>query len=205
VAGSDETRRIIIGLGNPGRKYRDTRHNVGFMVVGELVGRLGLSAGRSAFEGELHDARPTTQGESRRVALFQPMTFMNRSGRAVSELVRFYKAEPNDLLVVYDDLALPVGALRARPGGSAGGHNGLKDIIQALGTQDVPRLRVGIGSPPGRMDSADYVLQRFNKEQKEEIGVSIQQAADAAMDWVFNGIDYVMQKHNRKGETTGNE
>ena len=143
------TTRFVVGLGNPGRRYAKTRHNVGWMVLEELGRRWGVSVGRSMCGGMVYDARPVgSDGAIRRVQLFEPHTYMNRSGEAVKGLLNFYKAETADLLVILDDLALETGVIRARQQGSAGGHNGLNNIIALLGTQDVARLRVGIGSPP---------------------------------------------------------
>ena len=142
----DNQRKFVVGLGNPGRKYQHTRHNVGFMVLAGLFGRWQPSPPRKAFSGELCEAVAAGQ----RVMLLAPQTYMNLSGQAVLEMTAFYKAGASDLLVVMDDMALPVGQLRFRSGGSSGGHKGLADIIRRLGTDQVPRLRIGIGAcPPG--------------------------------------------------------
>ncbi len=201
---TSQTTRFVVGLGNPGREYRGTRHNAGFMVVRELAVRCGAGDGRSAFQGVLLDGRFERGGERRRVMMFAPQTYMNRSGQAVAELLRFYKADPDDLLVVMDDMDLPLGAIRARAGGSAGGHKGLADILRALGTTDAPRLRIGIGQPPGQMDPADYVLSKFPAKELETFAPAVRTAADAVEDWVFHGIENVMQEYNRKTQTTGN-
>jgi PTH1 family peptidyl-tRNA hydrolase len=128
------------------------------------------------------------------------MTYMNCSGQAVQEMAAFYKAELHEILVVLDDMALPVGQLRARAGGSAGGQKGLTDVLAKLGSQQVPRLRIGIGAPPGRMDGADFVLSRFGPAEQEIIDVAIVQAAMAVEDWIFRGLDFVMERYNRKEE-----
>jgi len=132
--------------------------------------------------------------------LFEPHTYMNCSGQAVRELMAFYKAEAYELLVVLDDMNLPIGRVRLRANGSAGGQKGLADIVRHLGTQAVPRLRIGIGCPPGRMAGADFVLSKFASNELETIDVAIQVAADAACDWVFRGISYAMERYNRKPE-----
>jgi len=179
------------------------------MVIDELARRWQLAEPRSAFGGLLRDGWPAgprsggPQG-TRRVVLLTPQTYMNRSGSSAAQMVGFYKADPADLLVVLDDMALPPGQLRARSGGSAGGHKGLADVLTALGVNDVPRLRIGIGPPPPRMDAADFVLTRFGPEEIEDIEHAIQLAADAVGDWVFSGIEYVMQKYNRRTQDTGN-
>ena len=194
----DENRtRFVVGLGNPGRKYERTRHNVGFMVLAALARRWQPLPPRRAFQGELCDARVKGQ----RVMMLAPQTYMNLSGQAVVEMAGFYKALPEEILVVLDDMALPVGRLRARAGGSGGGQKGLGDIINRLGTSEVPRLRIGIGAPPGVMDAADFVLTAFLPEERPLIEIAVEQAADAGEDWVFHGITSVMDKYNRKAET----
>ena len=191
-----------MGLGNPGRQYQQTRHNVGFRVVEVLARRWKLQGGRKAFSGRLVDARISRTGSaSRRVMLLEPHTYMNRSGQAVGALAAFYRIARQDILVVLDDMALPVGRLRIRTGGSSGGHKGLADVLAATGTTELPRLRIGIGSPPPMMAGVDYVLTPFEAQEKEAIGQAIELAAQAAEDWVFDGIDVVMEKYNRRAET----
>jgi len=189
----------VVGLGNPGRQYAQTRHNVGFRVVELLRDRWLAGQGRSGFGGWLWQVRPTgPQGAGRNVVLFAPQTYMNRSGQAVRELAAFYKAQADELLIVLDDMNLPVGRVRIRPDGSSGGQKGLADIVRQMGTQAVPRLRIGIGAPPGQMDGADFVLSRFAPDELEIIDVAIHLAADAASDWVFRGMTWAMEKYNRK-------
>jgi PTH1 family peptidyl-tRNA hydrolase len=192
--------RFVVGLGNPGRAYRRTRHNVGFAVVEALTERWGAGRGRRAFDGRLREARPTVAGAVRRVMLLEPATYMNRSGSAVAAMMRFYKAEVADLLVVLDDMALPLGRLRIRPGGSAGGHKGLDDVLAALGGEQVPRLRIGIGPAPAGMDGTDYVLTTFAAAERETIDEAVRQAAQAVEDWLTLSMNDVMDKHNRKGD-----
>jgi PTH1 family peptidyl-tRNA hydrolase len=195
----DSERKFVVGLGNPGRKYRRTRHNVGFEALAELIARFSADGPREAFAGELWQARPA--GLDEQVLLLAPQTYMNRSGRAVAEMLRFYKASPGDLMVVYDDMALEAGQLRCRQGGSAGGHNGLADVIAALGTDEVPRLRIGIGAAPPRMDAADYVLGKFTEDEIAVIGPAVDAAADAVQDWLRHGIRYVMDRYNQKASS----
>ena len=205
-------RKFVVGLGNPGRKYAKTRHNVGFDVMTILQERWQLGDGKPAFEGHTWDARVPRPGgtaglaeEACRVTLLAPMTYMNCSGRSVASMLSFYKAKPEDVLVVLDDLALPLGQLRLRGDGSAGGHNGLDDILRACGTKGVARLRIGIGPCPGVIDSKDFVLGRFMKDEIEEIGVAIRYAADAVESWLFQDILSVMERFNTKTKTKKNE
>ncbi len=201
----DETsdrRRFVVGLGNPGRQYARTRHNVGFRVVEELARRWSAEAPRQAFGGQLREARPIgPDGTPRRVMLLTPQTYMNRSGSPVQELASYYKAAGEDLMIVLDDMNLPTGMVRARASGSAGGQKGLADILAKLGTRDVPRLRIGIGAPPGRMDGADYVLGRFTEAEEEAVGPAIVTAADAVEAWLARGMTFVMDRYNRKAES----
>ncbi len=183
---------LIVGLGNPGSQYANTRHNAGFMVIDRLIQRHGLSVGKTQFKSL---AAEGSIG-STRALLLKPNTFMNRSGQAVGEAARFFKIDPvEQLLVLVDDLALPTGRIRLRAGGSAGGHNGLTDIERALGTRDYPRLRIGIDAP-GRMSQVDYVLGRFSADQKEPLDLALDQAADAVACWLDQGIEPAMTRYN---------
>ena len=165
--------KLIVGLGNPGKQYAGTRHNIGFEAVDMLARRLGWISGpgdfaklaRANFDGLAVDGSVSLAGLSEKVMLLKPMTYMNLSGKSVQGAMAFYRLEPADLMVVLDDLALPCGRLRIRPGGSSGGHNGLKDIERALGTDQYPRLRIGIDAPPPFLPGKDYVLQPFSTEQ----------------------------------------
>ena len=194
----DDNTKYVVGLGNPGRQYANTRHNVGFEVVQALVRTWQAQGPREAFGGRMYDARVTRGDAQKRVMLLEPQTYMNCSGRSVRQLADFYKVQPQDLLIVLDDMALELGQLRARADGSAGSHNGLVDIVTAMGTTKLPRLRIGIGSPPGRMDWKDFVLSTFRSDETDVIGPTIQQAAGAVEDWVFRGMTYVMDRYNRK-------
>jgi PTH1 family peptidyl-tRNA hydrolase len=191
-------RKFVVGLGNPGRKYRDTRHNVGFDVIGLLAQRWSLGKPAERFHGWVLDGR--VGRDATPVTMLAPQTYMNRSGQAVRQMVDFYKASPADVLVVMDDMALALGRLRFRTSGSAGGHNGLADILRAMGSDQVPRLRIGIDSPPGPMDPADWVLGKFSAKEREIVDVAEQQAADAVEDWLSEPSQNVMEKYNRKGE-----
>lgn len=191
-------RRLVVGLGNPGRKYVGTRHNVGFEVLETLRSRWSMGDGKEAFEGLHWSGRWTRRGQDQPVMMLAPMTYMNRSGRAVRGIVEYFRLPLENVLVVMDDTALPLGQLRARGSGSAGGHNGLADILQACGSDTVPRLRVGIDRAPGRMDSKDYVLGKFTPPQREAIDCAIPRAADAVEDWVFHGLSRVMEIYNRR-------
>lgn len=184
--------KLIVGLGNPGRKYVGTRHNIGFDVLAELARRHGAPSPRAAFEAEI--AEISVGGE--RVLLAAPQTFMNLSGRTVRQVLDFYKLALSELLVVCDDLNLPTGRLRLRRSGSAGGQKGLQNIIEHTGTEDFARLRIGIDRPPERMDAAAYVLQKFSKAEKELIQPATVAAADAAELWVTLGPDAAMNRIN---------
>ena len=204
VPDNDQTRRFVVGLGNPGQEYAGTRHNVGFGVLEVLRRCWDADAGRRAFGGRVYDARPQRPGlGSRRVLLLEPHTFMNCSGRAVREMAQFYQASPPEVLVVLDDMALPAGCLRMRADGSPGGHNGLADVLAALGSEAVPRLRIGIGSPAPAMDPRDFVLGRFRAEEMDEIERAVRSAAQAVEDWVFHGTTYVMDRYNRSPDSPG--
>lgn len=188
--------KLIVGLGNPGAEYERTRHNAGFMAIDRLIGR-GASGQpvRARFHaGVVEGAVPNGP----RVLLLKPVTYMNRSGLAVAEALRFYKLNPaEDLLVLVDDVALPVGAIRLRASGGDGGHNGLADITRALASADYPRLRIGIGAP-GPVPQRDYVLRRFSPEDLAEIDPALDRAADAAELWAREGAIAAMNQFNVK-------
>jgi PTH1 family peptidyl-tRNA hydrolase len=184
--------KLVVGLGNPGRKYAGTRHNVGFDVVVLLARRFSAPAPRSAFQADVTEA--AIHGE--RVLLAAPQTYMNLSGRSVRQIVDFYKLSLDQLLVVCDDLNLPPGRLRLRASGSAGGQKGLQNIIEHLGTEEFPRLRLGIGRPPPPIDAVDYVLMRFPADERELIAAAIEQAAQAVELWVRVGTSAAMNQVN---------
>ena len=183
---------VLVGLGNPGRKYAGTRHNVGFEVVAELARRHAAPRPKTKFEAEIADV--VVAGH--RLLLVAPQTFMNASGRSVRQIVDFHHLAPGEVLVVCDDINLPVGKIRLRKSGSSGGQKGLENVIQHLGTPDVPRLRIGVGQPPAGRDSADYVLDRFHKSEQPAIDTAIGVAADAVETWLAEGIDRAMNRFN---------
>ncbi len=185
--------KLVVGLGNPGSRYRGTRHNVGFVVADLLAARWGAS-----FEGAPADAllARARQAGPEGVLLVKPLTFMNLSGVAVAEVARYFRIDPGDLLVVADDVNLPLGRLRARPGGSDGGHNGLRSIIERVGTSAFARIRVGVGRGDPRRDLADHVLARFDQDETAVADEAVARAADAAALWVTDGIDGVMNRYN---------
>lgn len=187
--------KLIVGLGNPGPQYDATRHNVGFDVLDRLARRYAPGAvARAKFHGAMIDA----EVEGERVLLLKPLTFMNRSGTAVSEVVQFYKLEPETaLLVMVDDVALACGLIRLRGEGGSGGHNGLADIEQRIGTADYARLRIGIDAP-GQIPQADYVLGRFRPDQRELVEPALEEAVDGAVCWAKNGILEAMNRFNRR-------
>ncbi|NIP85814.1 MAG: aminoacyl-tRNA hydrolase [Planctomycetales bacterium] len=184
--------KLIVGLGNPGRKYEGTRHNIGWMVLDELKRRHATGAAQARFHGQLTEVR---LGDVRS-CLLAPHTFMNRSGTSVAAAKSFYKIADEDLLVICDDFQLPLAKLRIRPSGSAGGQQGLADVIRALGHQNFARLRIGIGSPPPHWDAADYVLSRFGGGEQEERGAAVGRAADAVEVWATAGIGPCMNQYN---------
>ncbi len=185
-------KHLVVGLGNPGRPYQHNRHNVGFHVVDRLAERHGLTFSRQQ-NGALV-ASGSIGGCP--VILAKPQKFMNLSGGPVAALVKFYRIPPQRLLVIYDDLDLPLAVIRLRPAGGSGGHKGVQNIIERLGRQDFARLRVGIGRPPGRMDPADYVLQDFSAEQLPLIEGAWERAADAVEVWLSEGIEQAMSRFN---------
>jgi peptidyl-tRNA hydrolase, PTH1 family len=184
--------KLIVGLGNPTRQYQGTRHNVGFMVLGRLAEMHAAGRPKAKFHGELVEATIGTQ----RALLLSPLTYMNRSGISVHEARDFYKLPLEDVLVVCDDLNLPLAKLRFRADGSSGGQKGLADVIDRLGTEEFARLRIGIGAPPDYQDPADYVLSKFTPEEADEINAAVTRAADAVAHWVAHGIDDCMNRYN---------
>lgn len=194
--------KLIVGLGNPGPEYARQRHNIGFQVLDLFAERHGLTFDKFQKRARLALGQVTLKGPASasgwtgRVLLAKPMTYMNVSGEAVGALLAFYKITPADLLVVSDDLDLPVGRLRLRAEGGAGGQKGVASIIRLLGTEAFARLRVGIGRPPGQMDPADYVLRPFSAQEEEEMAVVRQRAGDAIEIWLAQGIAAAMNQFN---------
>ncbi len=184
--------KLVVGLGNPGRKYEGTRHNVGFAVLDHLAQRQHAAGAKHSFQGEVTE----TELHGHRVLLLWPHTFMNLSGASAIAARDFYKLENDDLFVVCDDFNLPLGKLRIRPQGSAGGQKGLADIILRLGTEAVPRLRIGVGPVPERWDPADFVLSKFAKQELGEIELAIVRGADAVEDWIKLDMKECMNRYN---------
>lgn len=183
---------LVVGLGNPGREYRNTRHNIGFFAIDALAKALGVSLGK------VQSKALVGQGKigSSKVILVKPQTYMNLSGQAVSGLLNFYKISTEHLIVIHDDIDLPFGTIRIRPGGGSAGQRGVKSIIEKVGTQEFARMRLGVGRPPGQMDAAAYVLQPFTKEDEEFLVNFLSKAAEAANEFVNNGLNAAMNKYN---------
>jgi PTH1 family peptidyl-tRNA hydrolase len=185
---------MLVGLGNPGPQYRDTRHNAGFWVIDEVARRWHVADAWRERDDALMVKKPGA-------LLAKPLTFMNHSGFAVSKLRQYFQVEPADILVVVDEVALPLGRLRVRPRGSAGGHNGLKSIIEQFGTDEFPRLRVGIGRGDARRNLADHVLSKFDPDERVTIDAAVLRAADAAEMFVSEGIERVMNTFNAAADS----
>ena len=193
--------KVVVGLGNPGSKYKDTRHNIGFTTLAEVGSRYALGRPVARFHAECLEA--VIGGQN--VLLLCPTTYMNLSGTAVAEVVRFYKLDPKtDLLVVCDDLDLPLAKIRVRESGGSGGQKGLKDIIAKLGSQDFARLRIGIGRPSSTSQVVDFVLTTFRSDEREEIGEAVKTAVDAVAFWVEKGTSETMNRFNFNGKKNGN-
>ena len=184
--------KLVVGLGNPGRRYEGTRHNLGYAVLATLARRHGIGTPKEKFHGEVLEA--DLGGE--RALLLSPTTYMNLSGTSVLETRDFFKIPNEDLLVICDDLNLPPAKIRIRTGGSDGGQKGLGDIIRRLGTEEFPRLRIGIGAPPPGWSATNYVLARFNEEEEKAMMEAVACAADAAVVWAAEGIQTGMNRYN---------
>jgi PTH1 family peptidyl-tRNA hydrolase len=193
----DQRPFLIAGLGNPGREYRNSRHNIGFSVLDALCEEFGLSFSRMESNAML----VKHIHEGKRLLLAKPQTFMNSSGQSVSALARFYRIENDQILIVSDDLDLPLGKIRLRPGGGSGGHKGLQSIIQHLGSDQFPRLRIGIGRPNTPQDPADYVLQPFYDSEQEELEIILKESIDCILAFLKDGVDTAMNRYNA-GQTS---
>ena len=193
---TDAGMALIVGLGNPGAKYDRTRHNIGFDCLNRLHASMGSPSLQAKFEGQFAKGR---MGQ-RDVCLVWPLTFMNCSGRCVSQFARFYKVELENILVICDDLSLPLGKLRIRKSGSSGGQKGLNDIIQSLGTQDVTRLRIGIDPTPAHWDTADYVLSKFSASERAIVDEGLFRANEVIAVWLKEGVDSAMNIFNRESK-----
>lgn len=187
-------RKLVVGLGNPGRKYAGTRHNIGFDVIERVATDWCADSAKSKFSGEIREVRIREQA----VSLLCPQTFMNSSGKSIKAAADFYKLPLENLLVVCDDLALDLARLRFRPKGSSGGQNGLGDTIERLGSKEFSRLRVGIGKPPASWDVADFVLSKFKDDEEVEMQIAVRRASESVADWVEHGTMFCMNKYNGK-------
>lgn len=183
---------LLVGLGNPGREYRDTRHNFGFMLIDRIAVRLNARGMKVQSKAIVTDA----VYEDRKLILAKPQTYMNLSGQSVQGLVHFYKIPLTNIMVLSDDLDIPFGTIRIRPAGGPGGQRGLSSVIESLGTKDFARLRLGIGRPPGKMDPANFILQNFSRDEMKTISEILDRAADAVFEFVKNGLDMSMNKFN---------
>lgn len=189
---SNQNAYLIVGLGNPGPEYRQTRHNFGFMVADQLAEELQIRFKRVKFKAMIGEGK--TGGKS--VILAKPLTFMNDSGQAVAALMKYFKVPLENLLVLHDDLDLPLGTIRLRPQGGTSGQRGMASIVEKLGTQNFPRLRLGISRPPGQMDPVEYVLQKFSPGELELQKMVTRQAAEAALLFIHSGLETAMNKYN---------
>lgn len=185
---------LIAGLGNPTKEYDKTRHNVGFCVIDVLADKYGIDVSEKKHKALC--GRGVIEGQ--KVLLVKPQTFMNLSGESLRAAADYYKIEPQDMIVIYDDISLDPGQLRIRLKGSAGGHNGIKNIIAQLGTQEFPRIKVGVGAKPPRMDLADYVLSRFSAEDQKRMDDAFREAAEAAVSMITDGAERAMNHYNTK-------
>ena len=185
---------IIAGLGNPSKEYEKTRHNAGFDTIDLLAEKLGIDLTEKKHRAYFGKGMIGTE----KVLLLKPQTFMNNSGESLRDAADFYKVEPEQILVIYDDISLEPGQLRIRMKGSAGGHNGIKSIIAHLKTQDFPRIKIGVGAKPERMDLADYVLSRFSPAEREKMEESFREGAEAVITFLKDGKDAAMNQYNRK-------
>ena len=185
--------KLIVGLGNPGKQYAATRHNAGFMVIDYLAEKLGVKVDKIKFKSVLGEGFAGTE----KIVLAKPQTYMNLSGEALLDMVQWYKLEPQDILVIYDDLDLPVGKLRLRMKGSAGGHNGMKSIIYLIQSDDFPRLRIGIGRPQNEnIETVNHVLGKFAEEEAKIMGEAVAKAAEAVMAVLDKGVEKAMNEVN---------
>ncbi len=190
-------RYLIVGLGNPGKEYVNTRHNIGFRCMDALVQAYNLS-----YEGRKKSKAKIANGMIREksVLIAKPQTYMNLSGSSVQGLANFYQIPPERIIVIYDDLDLPPGTLRIRPKGGTGGHRGMTDIVNKLGSKDFPRIRFGIGRPPGQMDPAKFVLRRFSDEEEETVQPTVERVIKTIETWLTDGIDMAMNQYNGSAE-----
>lgn len=185
--------KLIVGLGNPGAKYADTRHNIGFHVIDELAHRYQSPLTEAKHKGVYSVIRKGSE----KAILLKPLTYMNLSGESIGEVMRYYQLEPSDLLVIYDDLDLPAGKIRLRQKGSAGGHNGIKSTIAHIGTQEFNRIRIGIDRPKSPIKVADYVLGKFTSDEQQQMKEAVSRSADACEQWMEKSFLEVMNDFNK--------
>lgn len=190
--------KIIVGLGNPGKDYKNTRHNVGFMTVDKIAEELNVDIVKTKFKAVYGE----TNYKGEKVMLVKPVTYMNESGIAVRDIMNFYKISPEDLVVIYDDIDIDFGDIRIRKKGSAGSHNGMKSIIYQIQSEDFPRIRIGIGEKHKNQDLAKFVLSNFSKEEKEIIDNTVEEGGKAALDIIDNGVDHAMNNFNNRNKKT---
>lgn len=183
---------LLVGLGNPGREYRDTRHNFGFMLIDRIAVRLNARGMKVQSKAIVTDA----MYEDHKLILAKPQTYMNLSGPSVQGLIHFYKIPLTNLMVLTDDLDIPFGTIRIRSSGGYGGQRGLASVIESLGTKDFPRMRLGVGRPPGKMDPANFILQNFSRDELKSISEILDAGADAVLEFVKNGLNSAMNKFN---------
>ncbi|MEK6224134.1 MAG: aminoacyl-tRNA hydrolase [Thermodesulfobacteriales bacterium] len=191
---------LVVGLGNPGKEYTLTKHNVGFLVVDELGKRVGIDIQKSKFQSLYGEGFL----EGNKILLLKPQAYMNRSGGAVSSASDFYKIPPENIIVIHDEMDISLGRIMIKPGGGSAGNNGIKSIISSLGSKDFIRIRIGIGKPNAKSDGANHVLSNFNKSESAMVEESIQTAADAVLEIMNNGLEKAMNKYNVKSENKEN-
>lgn len=184
---------VIVGLGNPGDRYAQTKHNIGFITIDYLAEQNNIKMNKTKHKAIIGEG--SIGGE--KVLLVKPQTFMNLSGQSVMDIVGFYKVPPQNLIVIYDDIDLPVGKVRIRPSGSSGTHNGMRNIIYLINNQEFPRIRIGVGKQPDYMDLADYVMTKFTGEEKSLMEEAVKKSAAAALEIVKSGINIAMNKYNK--------
>jgi PTH1 family peptidyl-tRNA hydrolase len=184
---------LFIGLGNPGRDYKNTRHNIGFLIIDNISEQLSININRVKNKALIGSGLY----HQNKVTLAKPQTYMNLSGQSVAALVRFFNLSLEHTVIIHDDLDLPFGTIRLRPSGSSGGQKGIHSVIQMLGTDQIPRMRVGIGRPPGRMNPVDYVLQRFSSQEEDMLADTIDRACQACFSYIDLGIEHTMSRFNQ--------
>jgi len=192
--------KLVVGLGNPGKEYTLTKHNVGFLVVNELGKRVGIDIKKNKFQSFYGEG--FVEGD--KILLLKPQTYMNRSGEAVSSASDFYKVPLENIIVIHDEMDVPLGRIMIKPGGGSAGNNGIKSIISSLGSKDFVRVRIGIGKPQIKSEGANHVLSSFSKSESSMIGDSIVTAADAVLEIIHNGLEKAMNKYNVKAKNEEN-